>query len=160
MQASLFRDICWILLSVIIALILTVMPLPADIVWMRPEWMFLIIYSWLTLAPHRVGIGVAWLAGLWLDIATGSLLGQHAFVFACIGYLVLRFNSRAQQLPLWQQVIVVFVLTMLSAALQYWIMGFAGLAPATWAYWLAPVTSAIIWPVINGLLKRCPLKMR
>ena len=66
----------WISLSIIIALMLTILPLPLWAAWFRPEWLVLVAIYWSIALPHRFNIGVAWLLGLLLDALSGTILGD------------------------------------------------------------------------------------
>jgi rod shape-determining protein MreD len=104
--------------------------------------------------PGRVGIFTAFIIGLCLDVAEGSLLGQNAFVLAGLAYVVLRFHLRMRVFPLWQLTLSVFVLLFMAGFLDLWIDGIAGQAtfgPARWG----PVASAtLLWPLVMGAMDR------
>ena len=69
-----------IAISVMIALVLTIIPLPEWGEALRPAWVALVVFYWVLALPERFNIGWAWLTGLLLDALTGSLLGAHALV--------------------------------------------------------------------------------
>lgn len=146
--------IVMISLSILAALFLSVLPLPGMAVWLRPQWVLLVLMFWIIVLPTYIGVGVAWIVGLYLDLLTGTMLGQHAFVFAIIAYFLIKFHPQLHALPMWQQVMMIFVLSMLNLALNYWIMGIAGAAPNTWWYWISAFSSAIFWPWLSLLLKQ------
>lgn len=135
-----------IALSYLVAMVLTIIPLPGWVVWVRPQWVLMVTVFWVLRMPHYVGVGIAWLVGCVIDLLTGSLLGQHAFVFAIVAYLLIKFHSRLRSLPIWQQTIMVFVLLMFNLSMQFWLMNLSGTLPASWLYWLSALTSSIIWP--------------
>ena len=62
----------------IIALLLTVIPLPEGLRFLRPDWVGLVLIYWCMALPHRVGVASGWFMGLMVDLLTGTLLGQHA----------------------------------------------------------------------------------
>lgn len=140
-------------LSLLIAMILTIIPLPHWAIHARPQWLLLVMLFWLTLTPLRVSVGTAFLVGMLQDLLTGTLLGQHAFVFSVIAYLVIKLERLVVSLPLTQQTGFVLLLAMLSLALQSWIMQMVGVFPQTWAYWLAAPMTAIIWPWLTLWLR-------
>lgn len=53
-----------ILLSFIIALLLTTIPLPGLLADWRPAWVAMMLIYWCIVLPERVGVGIAWLLGL------------------------------------------------------------------------------------------------
>ena len=60
------------------AFMLAIMPLPDWAVEFRPDWVTLVLIYWAMAVPTRVGVTVAWFAGLLLDVSYGTLMGQHA----------------------------------------------------------------------------------
>ena len=142
-----------IILSLLIGMMLTVMPLPNWCVWLRPEWVFIIFVYWVMALPDRLGVGSAWLVGILLDLLTETPLGQHALAFSAITYLLSKFHSKIQNFPLWQQSFMVFVFTLLNLIIQFWVMQFTDNLPGTWQYWLSAITSAFVWPWVYLILK-------
>ncbi len=135
-----------IALSIIVALMLTVVPLPGWAQPLRPEWSALVIIYWCMALPHRVGVGIAWVVGLLLDVLTGTLLGQHALGLALIAYLTVLLHQRIRVFPVRQQALTVLVLLLLYQLVILWAMGVTGRAPRDWTYWGASLTGTLLWP--------------
>ena len=61
-----------IVVTFIVAMLLSVVALPDSIPWelgyLRPQWVVLVLIYWIIALPHRIGIVVAWLIGLLLDV--------------------------------------------------------------------------------------------
>lgn len=137
----------WVIFaSFVIALMLVALPLPGWAEHLRPQWVVLVMIYWCMALPHRFGIGFSWLAGLFVDVLTGALLGQHALAYAVVAYVVIKLYQRVRVFPLWQQALLVFVLVLLSQLLTLWIKGAIGKVPDSWTYWLPSITSTLIWP--------------
>ena len=73
--------------TLIIGFILSQMPLPAMLVWWRPEWVAMLVIYWVMALPHRFGIGSAWMAGIVLDVLKGSLLGMNALSLTIVALI-------------------------------------------------------------------------
>src|SRR3990167_6870506 len=101
------REAILIAFTFLIAMMLAILPLPPWIVWFRPSWTLMILLFWLIAMPYRVGIIIAFIVGLFLDLLTGTILGQHALVLTIIAYLVVRLHTQVRSLPLWQQTLLV-----------------------------------------------------
>ncbi|ACL71609.1 rod shape-determining protein MreD [Thioalkalivibrio sulfidiphilus] len=140
-------------LTFIVALALTVVPLPDWAAPWRPQWLAMTLIYWSMALPRRIGVGLGWFLGLLLDAATGALLGQHALGFALIAYLSIRMHQRVRVFPLWQQALTVGGLLALHLLLVLWILGMTGRAPGTWLYWAPLVSSMILWPWLFVLLR-------
>ncbi len=137
-----------IIVSLLVALLLTVVPLPAWAHAVRPEWTALILLYWALALPERVGVGVAWLTGFFQDALLGTLLGQHALAFALICYLVLRFHQRIRPVPPWQQALVVLGLLLIGQLVILWVNGLIGRPAPGWETGAALIIGAALWPMI------------
>ena len=142
-----------ILVTFIVALMLTIIPLPDAIEAARPEWVALVLIYWCMAVPQRIGVGFGWLSGLLLDVLKGSLLGQHALALAVVAYLTLKFHQRLRVFPLWQQALIIMVILMLLNLLILWFDGIIGLPAKNWQYWLTPFTGMLFWPAIFIVLR-------
>lgn len=136
-----------------IALCLTVIPLPDWAVTLRPEWIPLVLIFWCINLPQRVGIGTAWVIGILLDVLQGALLGQHAFALTIMAFLSLKLHKRLRVYPVWQQSLSIFVLIMLYQLFLLWISGIAGVSSGYWSYWLPSLSSMLLWPFIDTVLR-------
>lgn len=143
-----------------LALLLVVVPLPDWARAFRPEWVTLVLIYWCMALPARINVGIGWLAGLSVDILSGSLLGQHALALAVVAFVTIKLHKQIRVYPLWQQALSVFVLIALNQLLVVWIKGIVGQSPESWFYWAPSVTSALLWPWMFLLLRDVRRKFR
>jgi rod shape-determining protein MreD len=141
-------------LTVAVALGLGSLPVAEPLAYLCPDWVLLTLVYWSLAAPQRYGMGLAWVAGLFQDVATATLLGLHAFIYVLAVYLVVENHLRIRLLHLWGQTLVVLLLALASALIQVWV---AGVAEAwtlnLWAL-IPPVTTALLWSPVFLLLRR------
>ena len=142
-----------ILLSFVLALLLTVLPLPEWIRIYRPQWYTLVLIYWTLAAPQRVGVGVGWLTGIIVDVSTGTLLGQHALALSLIAFITQKMHQRVRLFPLWQQSLTVLVLLLIEKLLQLWVMGAVGLPAPPLLFWAPPVVGMLLWPWVFIILR-------
>lgn len=142
-----------ILLTFIIALMLTMIPLPSWAQDLRPHWVLLVLVYWSMAIPSRIGVGIAWIMGLFLDVTYDALLGQHALALAIVIFLTLNLHQRLRIFPVWQQAIVILVFCVIYDMSNLWIKGISSHAPNVWMYVLPSFSSAFIWPVIYLVLR-------
>lgn len=147
------RDSVIVGLTLLVAMMLLILPLPGWAIWCRPAWVFMMLMFWMLNVPSQVGIGVAFFVGLILDLLTGTVLGQHAFVLSILAYFMLTFRVRIRHFPFWKQTAAIMVLTVAYMALQYWVMALMGASPDTWKYWLPILTTTLLWPWVCLLLR-------
>ena len=81
-----------IAILLIIALMLTMAPLPDWAAAFRPNWVALTLLYWAMTLPHNYSVGTAWIVGLVLDVAQGTLLGQHALALCFIVFVTVKFH--------------------------------------------------------------------
>ncbi len=140
-------------ITLVIALMLMIMPLPDWARPYRPEWPALAIIYWCMAMPKNVGVGIAWMLGLCVDVIQGALLGQHALGFAITAYIAIRFHQRVRNYPLHQQAMFVGMILMPYMSISLWILGILGEDPKTWLYWAPVLTSILVWPWIFLVLR-------
>ena len=120
----------------------------------------LVLIYWCLALPGKVNIGIAWIVGLFLDVLTGTLLGQHALALAVVAFVTAKLHKQVRVYPIWQQALSVFTLVALGQLLVVWIKGIIGESPQTWLYWAPSITSAVIWPWIFVMLRSVRRKFR
>ena len=145
--------------SFIVALMLTIVPLPQWADHARPEWVAMVLVYWTLAIPARVGVTTGWITGLLLDVLQGALLGQHALSLALISYFTLQFYQRLRIYRAWQQALVIFMLVLIQQLLTLWILGIIDQAPnSSTLYWLPSLTSMLLWPwtflILRNLRRR------
>jgi len=144
----------WIIIaSFVIALLLTMLPLPTWAQALRPEWITLVLIYWCMALPERVGIAWGWFAGLMLDVTLGNLLGLHALSMTIVAFLTIKLYQRIRVYPLAQQALAILVLVAMSQLLVLWILGIIGTTPGSWTYWLPSISSAVLWPWVFILMR-------
>ena len=72
----------FIVVSLLAALALNMLPLGRQ-AW-QPDLLMVLLAFWALNQPQRVGMGVAFLLGLCMDVDRSSLLGQHALAYALL----------------------------------------------------------------------------
>lgn len=134
------------LLTIIGAFMLAIMPLPDWAVEFRPDWVTLVLIYWVMAIPSRIGVTMAWFAGLFLDVSYGTLMGQHAIGMVLVIYVIHMQHQRLRVASLMQQAIVIFFLLLIKQLLTLWVDGMLGRAPGSLYYFMPTITSALLWP--------------
>ncbi len=142
-----------IFITFLVSLTLMMMPIPEWAEPARPQWLIMAVIYWCIALPDRVGVIYAWLIGLVLDVATGALLGQNALAFAIVGYLAIKLHLRIRLFPIWQQALSILILVALYQIIILWVKGFTGQSSQNWFYWMASLSSMLLWPFVFTLLR-------
>lgn len=137
----------------VVGLMLSMLPLPDWAEPYRPEWVAMILIYWCLALPDRIGVGVGWVMGLFLDVVRGAILGQHALALALTAYLALHLHQRVRLYPIWQQALTVLMLVAFAQMLVLWIKGIIGQSPQSWWYWVPSLTSMLLWPWVFLILR-------
>lgn len=155
--ASPVTSISVILVTLVIGMVLAVVPLPqgipAEIGFIRPDWVALILVYWVIALPHRVGMLSAWVTGVAMDVLLGSLIGQHALSYVIIAYIASNLYQRLRMFSVWQQALVVFALLGLNQLVNFWVESIAGLSDWSMWYLLPALSGALLWPWTFLLLR-------
>ncbi len=130
-------------LSLLVALLCQLFPWVGQGVIFRPDFMLVVIFYWLLRSPNLCNVGTAWFAGLLVDLATGSLLGQHALSFSITAFIALSYQRRLVLFNTWQLVGYVAALLIFERVLMLLLKLFEGNENPGLSYF---------WPVITGLL--------
>jgi rod shape-determining protein MreD len=141
-----------VLLTLVIALALMIMPLPTAAEPFRPDWLALVLIFWAMNVPRSYSVGIAWLIGIVLDVAQGTLLGQHALALCVIVYITVKFHLLMRVFPFSQLTATVFALLALYQFLLFWINGVAGVKAPAIEYWGPVVSGTIVWPFLSTVL--------
>ena len=145
----------WLIaLSFLAAFFLTAYPLPMELRWTRPDWVALVLIYWVLALPQRVGIVLAFCAGICVDLLEGAMLGQHAFSLSVVAYLTLLLYQRLRQFNMLQQVVIVFTMVGINQLVAQWIQNLTGVGAVSPLYLVPALLSALLWPATLLLLRR------
>lgn len=148
------RGIWVIAATYLVALILTIWPLPVWAEAFRPAWVALVTIYWCLWLPERVGVIVAFLAGLLVDTLSGTLLGEHALALVLVAWAALWMHLQVRVFPWWQQCVVVLGILALNAFVLFWVDGMLGYTLGTAVRLVPMLVSAAIWPWVMQVLSR------
>jgi rod shape-determining protein MreD len=117
-----------------------------------PDLLAVVITFWCVHQPRKVGIGVAWMLGLVMDAAYGTLFGQYALAYAMLAYAAHTLHRRILRFPLWQQALHVLVLLLAAQGLMLAVRLLAGGTYPGVGYFIGSVVGAALWPVVTYIL--------
>jgi rod shape-determining protein MreD len=154
MRATPWRTFWIVSGTLVLALLFTLLPLPNWAEALRPAWVELVLIYWAMSMPASVGLFTGFIFGLIVDIALGSLLGQHALGLSLVTYIVLKNHQKLRVYPLIQQGVIIMFILMIELVLYLWIYGISNQAPGnTFVYFIPAVTSMILWPWLSILMR-------
>jgi rod shape-determining protein MreD len=143
----------WLLpVSLLIALLLGLLPLPAALQPFRPYWLALVVSYWVLEEHERIGLGFAFAIGLIADLCFGALLGEQALRLAVMTFILQRFRPQLRFFPLPQQSIAIGGLLLNDMIVATAIDFVFGAPIRSWLWWCAPLIGALLWPPLFVLL--------
>ena len=144
----------WIWLSFLLALVLQAVPWPGELEPFRPSWVVLVTCYWVLALPHRVNVGTALVVGLLWDLTLGSTLGVRGLMLSVIAYII-AFNFRVlRNLSLWQQAIVIALLSLAAKLIEFWAEYLVSNISFYPQQFFAVLLNFILWPWLFLLLRR------
>jgi len=117
-----------------------------------PDLLAVAVVFWNVHQPRRVGVGVAFLLGLLMDVHQGALLGQHALAYTAMSFLAISMQRRLLWFPVGPQMLQVLPLFVAAQLLELLVRLIAGHGfPGVWVL-LGPLLETALWPVATMLL--------
>lgn len=151
----------WILpASIVIALVLGLLPLPIVVQPLRPYWLALVLAYWVIEEPDRVGLGIAFVAGVLADLLYGGLLGEQALRLVIMTFILQRFRARMRFFPVSQQALAIGGLLLNDRIVSSAVHLAVGEPTLPWSYWWAPLLGMALWPPLFVLLDAVRLGKR
>lgn len=160
MKQLYFSTLLLVILSFFSAIVLNIIPLTPTVALIYPLWLPLILIYWVMVLPEHIHLTLAWILGLIIDVLHGNYLGEHSLASCVITFLAYRFHLQFRMFPLTQQVLFVFILLLIYQGLLVWMQSFLGLSIALRWVWISLIVSALIWPLLQKLLKINPIDMQ
>jgi len=117
-----------------------------------PDLMALVLVFWNVHQPRRVGVGVAFMFGLMMDVHDGAILGQHALAYTLLSYFAITIHRRLRWFTVPSQAVQILPLFLAAHAVSFTVRMIAGGMLPGWELLLAPVFESLLWPVVTLLL--------
>ncbi|MBX9704877.1 MAG: rod shape-determining protein MreD [Gammaproteobacteria bacterium] len=146
------RGTSTMIVSFIVAFVLSIVVLPTWLESFRPLWVLLVVIYWALYLDNSVGVITAWLLGLLQDLLNSSLLGEHAIGMMLVAFLVLQMQRQLRMFPMWQQMVAVFIFSMLYLGLIFCAQALIGQLPHYGMFWIPAAVTALIWPWVAAML--------
>ncbi len=140
----------FIALTLALALAFNMLPLgrqPA-----MPDLLAVVLVFWNVHQPRRVGVGVAFVFGLLMDVHQGALLGQHALAYTLMSFVAITIHRRLLWFGVVEQALQILPVFFAAHLVSMAVRLLAGGMFAGWWLLLAPPLEALLWPLVSLLM--------
>ena len=117
-----------------------------------PDFLALVLVFWNVHQSRRIGVGVAFIFGLLMDVHSGSVLGQHALAYTLLSFFAITVHRRLLWFSVPSQALQILPLFLAAHAVALLVRVISGGMFPGWELLLGPVIEALLWPVVTVLL--------
>ena len=117
-----------------------------------PDLLALVLVFWNVHQSRRVGVGLAFMFGVVMDVHDGAVLGQHALAYTLLSYFAITIHRRLLWFTVPSQAVQILPLFFAAHAVSLLVRMVAGGMFPGWQMLLAPVFEALLWPIVTWLL--------
>ena len=142
-----------IAMSLMAASVLTVYPIPYDLVSWRPVFMLMVSLFWVMYQPRWCGVWFAFFVGLACDVMVDTQLGQQAFSFVVVAFAVRYVVQNRRVLTFSNAWVLVALGVFLHLLLMFVLQKLSG-QMLSLHHWLAWLPTVLMWPMLVYSLKR------
>jgi rod shape-determining protein MreD len=143
----------FIAFTLVAALLLNLLPWSGAALWFRPDFVALVVLYWCIEQPRKVGFVAAWLLGLVMDVADGTVFGQHALSYTILAYAGIVLNRRVRMFSGTAQVLHVVPLLLMNDLIVLAIRAGSGADFPGWGYFIGSFVAGALWLPLGVLLK-------
>ena len=117
-----------------------------------PDFVALTLVFWSIYQPRKVGIGVAFMMGLVMDVHSASLLGENALAYTLLSYFAITIHRRVLWFKPMVQALHVLPLLIVMQVVQILIQLAVSSKEPGWSYFLQSIVATLIWPIVCWVL--------
>ncbi len=117
-----------------------------------PDFVALVLLFWNVHQPRKVGMGIAFLLGLLMDVHNANLLGEHALAYTLLSYGAITIHRRVLWMSLPVQIFAVAPLLVGAQLVPFVIRLVTAAAFPGWNYLTNGFVEAALWPIASFLL--------
>jgi rod shape-determining protein MreD len=140
-----------LVLTLILFLVLTIIPLPSYISLLRPTWILLLVLYVECCLPAYFRVVWVLLLGLCLDVLCSTVMGEHAFALILTTWVATSRSSGFKFYSIVQQMVVILLFCLLYQFIIYLVDAFLGLTGNILYVVLSSFSSVLIWPWLRFL---------
>ena len=145
--------------SFFIAFMLNMLPLTGWVLMLRPDFVAIVLLYWGIDHPRKMGFMPAFLLGLAMDVADGSLFGQHALAYCVLMAIAMGMHRRMTLLGLRGQMLHILGVLLFVQLIVLVVRQAAGDPFPGWWYFLPSISGCFVWPLLRRMIT-IPMRQR
>ncbi|UCD69297.1 MAG: rod shape-determining protein MreD [Betaproteobacteria bacterium] len=149
----------YVALSFFVAFMLNMLPLTGWVLMIRPDFVAAVLLYWAIQHPRKVGFTPVFLLGLAMDVADGSLFGQHALAYCVLTAAGITLHRRISLFGLRGQMLHILGILLVAQLIVLMVRIAADNAFPGWWYFLPSVSGSLLWPLVCHFVA-LPLRSR
>ena len=140
----------FIAFSLLVAFLLNLLPWGQ---WIGvPDFVALVLVFWAIHEPRKIGISIAFLMGLLMDVNEATLLGENALAYTLLSYFSIMIHRRVLWFPVGTQALHILPLLLFTQIVQLIVRFFVSGKFPHWYYLSESLVCALLWPLVTWLL--------
>ena len=117
-----------------------------------PDFVALTLAFWCVREPFKVGMGVAFLLGIVMDVSAASVMGQHSLAYVLLAFAASGLSRRILWFPLSQQALHILPLLLGAQLLMLAARMIGGASFPGVLYFLSSFSASALWYPLTYLL--------
>ncbi|KTD58814.1 Rod shape-determining protein MreD [Legionella sainthelensi] len=138
-------------LSFIVALLLSILPMPELISAFRPPWILLLVLYIEYFLPGNFKLTTLLFVGLLLDVLLATVIGEHSFALLFVTWIASSKSRRFQFFSMMQQIFLIGFFCLLYQSIISLIAVLLGFNYSILAPFASTLVSMFLWPWIRLL---------
>jgi len=118
-----------------------------------PDFVALVLIFWSIHEPRKIGISIAFMMGLLMDVSQATLLGESALAYTLLSYFSITIHRRVLWFPVGNQAWHILPLMLVTQAVQLLVHLIVSGKLPHWYFFSESVVSALLWPLVTWLLQ-------
>ncbi len=138
-----------LLLTVLMAFVLTILPLPDMLSGFRPQWILLIVLYIQFFLPNYFSVTFIFFLGLCLDVLLSTILGEHAFALLLTSWFAVGRTRRFIFFSTLQQMALIAIFGLIYQGVLYLMDASLGHSAGITVVPQRALLSMLLWPWIK-----------
>lgn len=135
-------------LTLFLAYLMLLLPWSNRLTLIMPDFPLVVLIYWMVRAPQLCNIGTAWLVGLFVDLATGGVFGQHAWAYTVSAFFTVMYQRRLVLFSGFQHFLYVFLMLLIAQVILLILRTFAGVPFVGLIYFVPSFTGVLLWRIL------------